>query len=49
VDRTEFIRNAFRNILLREPAAEELSAAQELKSASLCQALLNLNEFIYVE
>lgn len=63
-ERTEFIRSAFRQILLRDPTAEELLAAQELWPpfvagkpaadptkipASLCQALLNLNEFIYVE
>ncbi|QDU27166.1 Planctomycete cytochrome C [Anatilimnocola aggregata] len=63
-DRTELIHRAFRHILLREPSAEELSAAQELWPvlipgkpaadvsqipASVCQALLNLNEFIYVE
>lgn len=53
----EVIRSAFRSILLREPTADELTAAQELwraadgpaAPASLCQALLNLNEFIYVE
>jgi hypothetical protein len=63
-DRAEFIQSAFRQILLRDPAPEELLAAQELWPAfvagqpaadpatgpgSLCQALLNLNEFIYVE
>lgn len=48
---------AFRRILLREPDAEELNAALDLEKSSagapvlesLCQALLNLNEFSYVE
>ncbi len=56
-DRAELLRAAFRRILLREPEAEELAAAAELWDASLvaeplasvCQALLNLNEFNYVE
>ena len=55
-DRGETLREAFRRTLLREPDEAELSAALELWSASpesplesVCQALLNLNEFQYVE
>lgn len=51
------IAAAFRRILLREPDAEELAAALELWNCSgdavplelLCQALLNLNEFNFLE
>lgn len=56
-ERSEFIRRAFQSVLLREPAADELAAALELMTsadgptapANLCRALLNLNEFMYVE
>jgi hypothetical protein len=50
------IREAFRQVLLRDPDAEEMAAAVELCNAcegepleAVCQALLNLNEFNYVE
>lgn len=54
---TELIGAAFRRILIRDPDPEELSAALELWNASsgavplesVCQALLNLNEFQYQE
>jgi hypothetical protein len=56
-DREQLINAAFRRILLREPTDEERTAAAALLEeasgrdalASLCQALLNLNEFNYVE
>jgi hypothetical protein len=56
-DRDSLIRAAFRRVLLREPVADELLAATQLWQASsqadplpsVCQALLNLNEFNYVE
>ena len=56
-DPEALIRAAFRRILLRAPDSEELAAAVELWQGAeganpletLCQALLNLNEFNYVE
>ncbi|GIW80478.1 MAG: hypothetical protein KatS3mg105_2285 [Gemmatales bacterium] len=47
------IRTAFRIVLGRKPDAGEVSAANRLLAeaglASLCQALFNLNEFVYLE
>ncbi len=47
------IRHAFRLALLREPGAQELSRCSPLLKQhglpALCRALLNLNEFVYVD
>jgi mono/diheme cytochrome c family protein len=47
------VRRAFENTLQRSPDDEELSAATELVAEhglpSLCRALFNANEFLYIE
>jgi len=47
------VREGFRLALLREPEPEELSAAEALAQEhgldAFCRALLNLNEFVYVD
>ena len=56
-DREELIAESFRQVLLRLPsndeclAAEKLFADRDTNSALmlLCQSLLNLNEFVYLE
>jgi hypothetical protein len=49
----EQVRRAFRLALLREPAADELSAGVRVSAehglAALCRALFNSNEFLFID
>ncbi len=52
-DVTQQVRRAFWNTFQRSPDVEELAAAMELVAehglGSLCRALFNANEFLYIE
>ncbi len=48
-DRGEQTEHAFRLAFARDPAAVEKDGAKELPLESLCRALINANEFVYVD